>query len=31
MITAMDMDAFIEAAWPVIGRRVGKAALLADI
>jgi transposase len=31
MITAMDKDAFIEAAWPVIGRRVGKAALLADI
>lgn len=31
MITAMDKDAFVEAAWPVIGRRVGKAALLADL
>ena len=31
MITAMDKDAFIAAAWPVVGRRVGKAALLADI
>jgi transposase len=31
MITAMDKDAFVEAAWPVIGRRVSKAALLADI
>ena len=31
IIAAMDKDAFIEAAWPVIGRRVGKAALLADI
>jgi transposase len=31
MITAMDKDAFIAAAWPVIGRRVSKAALLADI
>ncbi len=31
MITAMDKDVFIESAWPVIGRRVGKAALLADI
>jgi transposase len=31
MITAMDKDAFLEAAWPVIGRRVSKAALLADI
>ncbi len=31
MNTAMDKDAFIAAAWPVVGRRVGKAALLADI
>lgn len=31
MIAAMDKEAFIGAAWPVIGRRVGKAALLADI
>ncbi len=31
MIAAMDKDAFVEAAWPVIGRRVGKAALLAVI
>jgi hypothetical protein len=31
MITAMDKDAFVAAAWPVIGRRVSKAALLADI
>jgi transposase len=31
MITAMDKDAFIAAAWPVIGRRVSKAALLTDI
>jgi hypothetical protein len=31
MITAMDKDAFIAAAWPVIGRRVSKAAFLADI
>jgi hypothetical protein len=31
MISAMDKEAFIEAAWPVIGRRVSKAALLADI
>jgi hypothetical protein len=31
MITAMDKDAFVAAAWPVIGRRVSKAALLGDI
>ena len=31
IITAMDKETFIEAAWPVIGRRVNKAALLADI
>lgn len=31
MISAMEKEAFIEAAWPVIGRRVSKAALLADI
>jgi hypothetical protein len=31
MITAMDKDAFVAAAWPVIGRRVSKAALLANI
>lgn len=31
MIIAMNKVAFMEAAWPVIGRRVGKAALLADI
>jgi transposase len=31
MITAMDKDAFVAAAWPVVGRRVSKAALLADI
>ena len=27
----MDKETFIEAAWPVIGHRVSKAALLADI
>ncbi len=31
MITAMEKDEFIAEAWPVVGRRVGKAALLADI
>jgi transposase len=31
IITAMDKETFIEAARPVIGRRVNKAALLADI
>ena len=31
MITAMDKESFIQAAWPLIGRRVSKAALLADI
>ena len=31
IITAMDKETFMEAAWPVIGRRVSKAALLADI
>src|SRR3954471_15733026 len=31
MITAMDKDAFVAAAWPVVGRRLSKAALLADI
>lgn len=31
IITAMEKDAFIAAAWPVIGRRVSKSALLADI
>jgi transposase len=31
IITAMDKETFIEAAWSVIGRRINKAALLADI
>lgn len=31
MITALSKDDFIKAAWDVVGRRVGKAALLADI
>lgn len=31
MITVMDKDACIQAAWPVIGRGVSKAAFLADI
>jgi len=31
MITTMEKDEFIAEAWPVVGRRVGKAALLADI
>jgi transposase len=30
-ITAMDKDAFIEAAWQVVGRKVSKARLLGDI
>ena len=31
MIAARDKAAFIQAAWPVVGRRVSRAALLADI
>lgn len=31
MITALSKDAFIKAAWDVVGRKVGKAALLLDI
>lgn len=31
MITAMEKNEFIAEAWPVVGRRVGKAALLVDI
>ncbi|QDA35877.1 IS110 family transposase (plasmid) [Paracoccus liaowanqingii] len=31
LITAMEKDEFIAVAWPIVGRRVGKAALLADI
>lgn len=31
MITTMEKDEFIAEAWPVLGRRGGKAALLADV
>ena len=31
MITAMTKESFVQAAWPVLGRRVGKSDLLSDI
>lgn len=31
MITAMPKESFVEAAWPILGRRVGKSDLLSDI